>query len=448
MTGRRWTIGGGIAAGLLLVLAVLVRRLIPEVQPSPGAAAATLAGLAALAAAAAALLGRGTPRLRTFWGSLLLGAGAAAPLLLSGLPAHLPLLGPLWARDDVARPMVTLVAVVAAWCFAVLYGRVLAARAEALAVRTVEGTLPDRFEADPRRQVDALRASPGVAPGTFTARRIVLLMDCCTAQQRMEPLLAERAALDEAELQAAYGPLRALVWALPALGFIGTAAAMSASIAGIGTALRGSAAATAQEHLLGRVMPQLADAFGITLVALGASVICFFALSLVFEREERELNRLDALMLRLLTRVHDARPGAGGDPSDRLFAELWSVERELARLNGVLEALNNGQGFSDTLSAYLTAVYQQVALVGLAIRGVPGEEDAEGLAPLLRTLRDELRRLNDREAAGGPGPARVPVPGVVHAGPAAGAPPGTEAEDGGEDGLASAAPAGRPGAVP
>jgi hypothetical protein len=142
-------------------------------------------------------------------------------------------------------------------------------------------------------------------------------------------------------MQSAYGVLRAIVWALPALGFIGTAFEMAGAVGGLGTALdRTQGYNDLRNLLVGEVIPHLAGAFDITLFALGCSVVCYLLLSLAYAREERLLLEADAVSLRALAQAPDAPDGPG---LERLLPEVQALTDALSQVNASLAALQDDQ---------------------------------------------------------------------------------------------------------
>jgi hypothetical protein len=124
---------------------------------------------------------------------------------------------------------------------------------------------------------------------------------------RLSFLMMGQSGIEAARLESIYGPPRALVWALPGLGFMGTAFEMSAAVGRFATMPIGDPSRVL-DGLLHGVIPALSNAFQITLFALGSSVISFLLLSLAHRREEKILHSADALSLKLLARVEDEGP--------------------------------------------------------------------------------------------------------------------------------------------
>jgi hypothetical protein len=164
---------------------------------------------------------------------------------------------------------------------------------------------------------------------------------------RVSFLLATRSGLEASRAEGFYGLLRALVWAMPGLGFMGTALEMATAVGGMGTALQATRDYDGLKRLLaGEVIPHLAGAFDVTLFALGASVAGFLLLSLVHRSEEEVLLAGDELALRLIARLADEQPEAPAEQAapeglvetmEKLRSSLVVVGGEMSKLNAFVE---------------------------------------------------------------------------------------------------------------
>jgi len=111
------------------------------------------------------------------------------------------------------------------------------------------------------------------------------------------------AALDAEELENRYVMGRAYVWILPVLGFIGTAWGMSQAIAGFSEGLaagEGQGIQFLADRLAQLVIPNLSNAFFITMLALGASAIGHYCLTKVHWWDSEVLRDLDQSCARVL----------------------------------------------------------------------------------------------------------------------------------------------------
>src|SRR5262249_46173606 len=100
--------------------------------------------------------------------------------------------------------------------------------------------------------------------------------------ERVAFLVVGQSSIDGARSESFYSGVGALVWAMPGLGFMGTAFEMAGAVGGMGASLTGTSDYLGLRNLLvTSVIPHLAGAFDITLFALGGSVFTFMFLTLV-----------------------------------------------------------------------------------------------------------------------------------------------------------------------
>ncbi|WP_437019850.1 hypothetical protein [Streptomyces sp. enrichment culture] len=159
-------------------------------------------------------------------------------------------------------------------------------------------------------------------------------------------LTSAHSAVRAARAETPYALLRALVWALPALGFIGTAAEMARAIGGLsGTVKETGSYQDLANRLVPDVIHPLAGAFGITLFALGSSVVCHLLATAVHTREERLALDLDQLVLERLAERTRVAANTGPLESDQaaagraLQAAMTGVAKSLTALNDQMERL-------------------------------------------------------------------------------------------------------------
>ncbi|MGI5268712.1 hypothetical protein ACQEUU_06150 [Nonomuraea sp. CA-218870] len=193
------------------------------------------------------------------------------------------------------------------------------------------------------------RAAAGVQavrPGddTLVARRLRLFREAAEAGNDAEAVLSARSALDEAELANRHHLDHALIWALPVFGFIGTALTMATMVTAFGDALDGSGdPAALMAALKGHVLPELASAFGVTLVALFLSVLAFGAMALAERAERAGVAAADEVFLDHLARL----------PARRSASAPHGLAEELARSRSGTEELVKGL---DSLRAAVDAL--------------------------------------------------------------------------------------------
>jgi biopolymer transport protein ExbB/TolQ len=197
------------------------------------------------------------------------------------------------------------------------------------------------------------RLQPGQIPAhSRAARRVQLVKDHYAASpQHLHDALPAAAALDAAVLENTYGLTKAYVWTLPVLGFIGTAWGMAHAIGGFSQALQETTEAKILTDRLGQlVIPGLSNAFAVTMLALGASIVAHFCVTTVQSWDQDVLDNLDRVSVDLLTKIPQRRDGA--TPFE-LVQALQELINQLAQLNQKLnlgDAANLLTGAADRLS--------------------------------------------------------------------------------------------------
>ena len=115
--------------------------------------------------------------------------------------------------------------------------------------------------------------------------------------------LKDRWSLENDTLSSDYDISRVLIWAMPILGFIGTVFGISISVGEFSLFLNQSGETMdigLIKERLSDVAAGLAFAFDTTLLGLVGSLVAMVTTSIVQNREERFLARVDAISLRLL----------------------------------------------------------------------------------------------------------------------------------------------------
>ncbi|MCS6771863.1 MAG: MotA/TolQ/ExbB proton channel family protein [Kiritimatiellae bacterium] len=216
---------------------------------------------------------------------------------------------------------------------------------------------------------------------------------------RLATYLQSESARDQAASDSSYSLARALMWAIPILGFIGTVNGLGQAVAGFGV-LGGAADVGAIKEAIGKVTLGLGVAFDTTLLALILTTLLMFPLTAFQRREENLFGEIDnyledVLLARLpspeqkpivIENLEDSIEAAfrryipDPDRYDEVFTRsidraAAAVEERFAGLSAKYEtALRDmGQRLADQLSGAGTAVEQS-----------------------LRGLADEIRKQDDR----------------------------------------------------
>ncbi|TMR20598.1 hypothetical protein ETD86_18215 [Nonomuraea turkmeniaca] len=182
---------------------------------------------------------------------------------------------------------------------------------------------------------------------TLVGRRLRLFKEAAEAGNDCEAVLSARSALDETEMANKHHLDHALIWALPVFGFIGTALTMGAMVNSFSNALDNQAdpgvlIAALKQH----VLPELASAFGVTLIALFLSVLAFGAMALVERAERAGVAAADEVFLIYIARL----------PAKESAPAMHGLTQELAQSRGRTEELVKGLDALRTAVERLSAV--------------------------------------------------------------------------------------------
>jgi len=237
-----------------------------------------------------------------------------------GLFTWLPVVGGLFARDGAVGYIAILVVGISLWVLMFACVRNYSTDQERQACRELQQQV-DR----PGGRLAVRRLLWEAPANTIVAQRVAAFR---AAADDATVGLAARSELDHALGEVAFMPARALVWALPALGFLGTAAEMSSAIGGLGGSVGFTASyADLRNALVSNVIPPLADAFGVTLFALGAAVLCHLVLTWTVAREQATLLDIEESTLKLI----ESTPSAGSGPAPSIKGELVELASELGQ---------------------------------------------------------------------------------------------------------------------
>ncbi|UBU14781.1 hypothetical protein [Nonomuraea gerenzanensis] len=193
------------------------------------------------------------------------------------------------------------------------------------------------------------------AEDTLVARRLKLFKEAAEAGGDCEAVLSARSALDDGELTNKHHLDHALIWALPVFGFIGTALTMAAMVGSFGNALDGKGDPSVLIAALKQyVLPELASAFGVTMIALFLSVLAFGAMALVERAERANVGAADEVFLIYLARL----PGKEAAPAQAgLTRELaQGLTKELSQVQGLTQELAHSRGRTEELVKGLDAL--------------------------------------------------------------------------------------------
>jgi hypothetical protein len=311
-----------------------------------------------------------TSSTRVFWWSGVVGIGLATLLGRFGGLGWVPFVNDLVRRGGTVGLIATAVLGTTLW---VLLTLVAGSRRLAGEHRLTRYVLADPAERGRLAETGAAPPLPADEDELFALpeftdsrlhRRFAVFQDRHASGDRdlIGYLLAARSGVDAARDEIPYGPVRALVWALPALGFLGTAAEMSSSIGGVGTAVaHTSSYGDLRDFLAQNVIPPLANAFGITLLALACSVVCHVLLSIARAREQRLAVAADDWALsQLAVRV----PPAPAGQVINLNGDLDRLSREVVAWRAVVAKATDRAGDPEGAAQALSRMTGLIADIG------------------------------------------------------------------------------------
>ncbi|WP_214324232.1 MotA/TolQ/ExbB proton channel family protein [Nonomuraea sediminis] len=252
----------------------------------------------------------------------------AVPL---GLFHWIPFVGDLLQRGGAAGTIATLILTATLWVACFCLARLGSATGERASLVQIRGLRTDGRAAarSIQDEVSYLRRSAQISGRV--AERLSALGDGAAAAARSE--------LDHARTDVSYAPARALVWALPALGFLGTAAEMARAVGQLSQAISTSSTFTdLQRVLTSQVITPLSAAFTVTLFALGATVVAHLLLSWTNAREQRVLLELEEVVLAILEGHRQPAAPAAAALFDGQVAQLsaqLSSTSEAVRTSGL-----------------------------------------------------------------------------------------------------------------
>ncbi|MEU6712898.1 hypothetical protein ABZ897_15570 [Nonomuraea sp. NPDC046802] len=222
------------------------------------------------------------------------------------------------------------------------------------AVLRIVRAVPDiRRESEATARAVANIQTVKAGEDTLVARRLKLFKEAAESGSDCEAVLSARSALDDSEMANKHHLDHALIWALPVFGFIGTALTMAAMVTSFSGALDRQGDPTVLITALKQhVLPELASAFGVTLIALFLSVVAFGAMALVERYERASVVAADEVFLIYIARL----PGKHAGPATQAAPAMQGLTQELAHSRGRTEELVKGLDALRTAVERLSAV--------------------------------------------------------------------------------------------
>lgn len=200
-------------------------------------------------------------------------------------------------------------------------------------------------------------ASAGASRGLLGARIRSLLeeLESSGNVQRGHDLFRHQSEIDSDTIAAGYSAVRAFIWSMPILGFVGTVVGISTAVGGFSNFLGGNIENMDMvKRELAQVSTGLSYAFDTTLLGLAAAVITLMMASYVQNREESFLTDLDVLCLDIVSNYQPDIPSEAvlqRIPFDALRKSTESFKEDI---KGISEELSKSiQSFSDNFGMSL-----------------------------------------------------------------------------------------------
>ena len=157
-------------------------------------------------------------------------------------------------------------------------------------------------------------------------------------------MMGSQSAIDGSRISGSYIMLRAFLWAIPLLGFIGTVVGLSHAIGGMSFANVEDVSKIVGS--INNVTSGLGTAFDATLLGLVLAVVLNFPLNSLAKHEDEMLNDIDAFCNEvLLPRLNDGAGAGGGNlgaVADSVVKALSITQREfLTDLNELSKRMND-----------------------------------------------------------------------------------------------------------
>lgn len=194
------------------------------------------------------------------------------------------------------------------------------------------------------RFVENIRGLP-VAAESFLINRVLRGIEHFRVRKSAAEtvtMMESQSAIDANNIAGSYTLLKAFIWALPILGFIGTVVGVSTAVAGLASSLDTAADMSSMKNALNGVFGGLGTAFDTTLLALIMSMLVKIPTSALQKSEEDIITAVDEYCNEnLLRRLNDGREGgaergAGGNGADaKVFRE--AVEAAMGTHHAELE---------------------------------------------------------------------------------------------------------------
>jgi len=193
------------------------------------------------------------------------------------------------------------------------------------------------------RFVEHIRGLP-VAAESFLVNRVLRGIEHFRVRKSAAEtvtMMESQSAIDANNIAGSYTLLKAFIWALPILGFIGTVVGVSTAVAGLASSLDTASDMSSMKSALNGVFGGLGTAFDTTLLALIMSMLVKIPTSALQKSEDDIITAVDEYCNEnLLRRLNDGREGgaergAGSGQDVSIFRE--AVEAAMGTHHSELE---------------------------------------------------------------------------------------------------------------
>ena len=362
----------------------------------------------------------------TLTGQECVSANTNASLLISGLagvaltmlfyvvlvwPLHTTSIGQMFWWDRGFVPFTTML--LSFWSLAILFikSRKIADQRRALALDLLPLLIDEEINPDNvalfREHLRGLRTTWDNSYLVARVQRGLALFGPRRTVQDVASLLASQAEIDATAVQSSYRMVKAFIWSIPLLGFIGTVMGIGKAVGHFSGALQGAQELEVIKDSLQHVTLGLATAFDCTLIGLVMSIFIMIPMSSLQKSEEDFLTSVDEFCNDVfLRRLNEGRWSPGGDsgfqdasaglPHDlrELQQQMLAETRDQAQqlqvvLQQVAESLQTTQQRAEHLPDTLA---QQLTVAMTDIRGELAKVGAEA-GSLFREQAPALQQI-------------------------------------------------------
>ncbi len=249
--------------------------------------------------------------------------------------------------------------------------------------------------------IDHVYSLPETLRDSLMVNRIRKALEFFEGRQNVadvSTLMASQSGIDGSRIMGSYILIRAFLWAIPLLGFIGTVVGLSHAISGMSFSNVEDVSKIVGS--INNVTSGLGTAFDATLLGLVFAVLLNFPLNSLAKHEEEALNDIDAFCNEvLLPRLDDGSVTEDGESTqNKISNELGAVAEAIVRAitSSQKEFLTDLNTLSGRMLDYATTLegrneqYQQAALQHLAEQAHAVDSRAQEHFELMRQRQEEV----------------------------------------------------------